>query len=69
MKIMSIENTLPQQIMFSLRELQDIGFIKISTAKKFINQGDIEAVKVGVKLFILRDEVIRYFNEQIVKTA
>lgn len=66
---MSIENTLPKQIMFSLRDLQDIGFMKISTLKKFIVQGDIEAVKVGAKLFILRDEVIRYFNDQIVKKA
>ena len=66
---MSIENTLPKQIMFSLRELQDIGFMRISTLKKFIGQGDIEAVKVGAKLFILRDEVIRYFNENIAKTA
>ena len=66
---MIIENVLPKQIMFSLRDLQDLGFMKISTMKKFIGQGDIEAVKVGVKIFILRDEVIRYFDENIVKTA
>jgi len=64
-----IEKSLPKQIMFSLRDLQNIGFMKVSTLKKFINQGDINAVKVGAKFFILRDEVIRYFDENIVKTA
>jgi len=66
---MRIDDILPQQIMFSLRDLQNLGFMKISTLKKFIKQGDIKAVKIGIKLFILRDEVIRYFNENIVKTA
>ena len=66
---MIIENVLPKQIMFSLRDLQDLGFMKISTLKKFISQGDIEAVKIGTKIFILRDEVIRYFNENIIKIA
>lgn len=64
---MDLDNTLPKQIMFSLRDLQDIGFMKISTMKKFITQGDIAAVKIGTKLFILRDEVLRYFNDNIVQ--
>ncbi len=66
---MDLEQLLPQKIMFSLKDLQDIGFMKATTAKKFIHQGSLKAVRIGTKFFILRPEVIRYFNDNIVKTA
>ena len=66
---MSIESTLPNQITFSLKQLQDLGLFRVSTAKKLIITGQLEAVKIGVKLFVLRAEVIRYFNDNIVSPS
>lgn len=61
-----MEEIIPNRISFSLRELEQLGFMKISTCKKLISQGDIRAFKVGNKLFITRDEVIRYINDNMV---
>ena len=55
-----MEELLPKRISFSLRELQELGFLKIPTAKKLIRQKKIKAFKVGNKNYILRDEVIDY---------
>ena len=65
---MDLNSLLPKQILFSLKQLEDIGLLKVSTAKKFIKNGDIIAVKVGAKLFIAREEIIQYFNANIVGT-
>ncbi len=61
---MDLNLLLPQQILFSLKDLQTIGLLRIATAKKFIRSGEITAIKVGVKLFIAREEIIRYFKAQ-----
>jgi len=63
---MNFENLIPNKILFSLKELQSLGLLKVSTAKKLINQGDIVAHRVGVKLFISRIELNRYFTNNIV---
>ena len=33
-----MENSVPKRISFSLKELQELGFIKIPTAKKLIRE-------------------------------
>ena len=57
-----MEELLPKRISFSLRELQDLGFLKIPTAKKLIRQKKIKAFKVGNKNYILRDEVLDFIK-------
>ena len=59
---MYYEQLLPQQVLFSLKDLQDIGVLKVSTAKKLINEDKLTATKIGVKLFIPRPEIIRYLD-------
>lgn len=60
-----MEELLPKRISFSLKELDELGFIKVSSAKKLIKLKKLRTFKVGVKHFILRDDVLSYIKENI----
>jgi hypothetical protein len=60
------EDNLPNQFMFPLTELQSIGVLKISMAKKLLSLGLIESVKIGSKHFITKEEILRYLVENTV---
>ena len=67
MQTTNFEEILPNLVLFNLKQLEDIGVFKIPTAKKLINQGKLEAIKIGAKFHITKAEVIRYLTERIVK--
>ena len=54
------------RLMYPLRELDDNGILKRSTAKKLISNGQLESIKVGAKHFITRDEIIRFMVDNTV---
>ena len=54
---------LPQRILFNLKELEELGAIKIDMAKKLIANRELEIVKIGNKIHISRTELIRYLDE------
>jgi hypothetical protein len=57
------DKLLPQGLLFTLVQLQDMKIIKIDMAKKLINNGVLEVVRIGTKLHISRTELIRYLTE------
>ena len=57
-----MEDLLPKKISFSLKELEELGFIKIPTAKKLIRLNQLKSFKIGVKHFVLRDSVLEYIK-------
>lgn len=60
----------PKGVLFNLAEIQDMNLIKKSMARKIVDQGLIEFVKIGNKIHISRAELIRYLEDQTVpKTA
>jgi hypothetical protein len=54
---------LPQRILFNLKEVEELGVIKIDMAKKLINNRELEIVKIGNKIHISKTELIRYLDE------
>ena len=54
---------LPSKILFSLKEIEDLGVIKTDMAKKLIYSGFLEVVKIVNKIHISREELIRYLKE------
>ncbi len=60
-----MEELLPRRISFSLKELDELGFIKVTTAKKLIKLKKLRSFKVGVKHFILRDDVLNYIEDNL----
>ncbi|MDD2887616.1 MAG: hypothetical protein PHY66_08105 [Aliarcobacter sp.] len=60
-----MEELLPRRISFSLKELDELGFIKVTTAKKLIKLKKLRSFKVGIKHFILRDDVLNYIEDNL----
>lgn len=53
---------LPKAILFNLKEIEDMGLIKVNMAKKLIANRELEIVKIGSKIHISRQELIRYME-------
>lgn len=45
---------LPSKILFSLKEIEDLGVIKTDKSKKLVYSGFLEVVKIGNKIHILQ---------------
>ena len=54
------------KIIFSLKDLDDLGLISGSMSRKMIYNRSIEVLKVGAKNYITRVELIRYFTAQTI---
>ena len=54
------DELLPKGILFSIKEIDDMGLIKSDMLKKLIYNREIEVVKVGTKNFISRSVLILF---------
>ena len=61
-----MEDLLSKKISFSLKELEELGFIKIPTAKKLIRLNQLKSFKIGVKHFVLREAVLEYIKDNTI---
>ena len=57
------DELLPKGILFSIKEIDDMGLIKSDMLKKLIYNREIEVVKVGTKNFISRSVLILFFKK------
>ncbi|MDD2357801.1 MAG: DNA-binding protein [Thiovulaceae bacterium] len=57
------EKLIPSGVLFSLKDVENMGIIKVNMAKKLIAKRMIEYVKIGSKLHISRGELLRYLEE------
>lgn len=51
---------IPNAILFNLRQIEEMGLIKVDMAKKLIANRSLEIVKIGNKIHITRSELIRF---------
>jgi hypothetical protein len=58
---------LPKGILFNLKQIEEINLIKVSMSKKLIAHGQLEAVKIGNKLYIARVELLRFLEKRTVQ--
>lgn len=61
------DHILPQGVLFNLKQIEEMNIIKVNMAKKLINKGEIEVVKVGSKLHISRAVLIRYLEDNTIE--
>ena len=67
MKIITkYEELIPEGILFSIRQINDIGLIKSDLLKKLIYSNKIEVVKLNSKNFISRTALISYLELQTI---
>ena len=57
------DELLPKGILFSIKEIDDLGLIKSDMLKKLIYNREIEVVKVGTKNFISRSVLILFLKK------
>lgn len=62
----NFEELIPQKVLFSIKEIAELGIIKSDMCKKLIYNRKIESVKLGTKNFITRTELIRYLKSRTV---
>ena len=65
----NFEELIHKKVLFSIKEIGDLGIIKSDLCKKLIYNRQIEVVKLGNKNFISRVELIRYLQANTVSTV
>jgi len=64
--ITDFEKLLPQGILFSIKQINDMNLIKSDMLKKLIYRREIEVVKIGAKNFISRTVLIAFLEENTI---
>ena len=64
----NFQDLIPQRVLFSIKEISDLGIIKSDLCKKLILHRKIEVIKLGNKNFISRVELIRYLPVNTIST-
>jgi len=67
--ITDFEELLPHGILFSIKQINDIGLIKSDMFKKLIYHRAIEVVKIGNKNFISRTALIAFLEDNTIAPA
>ena len=65
----NFQDLIPQKVLFSIKEISDLGIIKNDMCKKLIYNRKIEVVKLGTKNFIARVELIRYLKSRTISAV
>jgi hypothetical protein len=66
MIITNYNELLPEGILFSIRQINDMGLIKSDLLKKLIYSHKIEVVKLNSKNFISRTALVSYLESQTI---
>lgn len=61
------DELIPQGVLFSLREVEEMNIIKVDMAKKLISNREIEIVKIGNKNHIARVVLINYLTANTIE--
>ena len=64
--ITDFEKLIPQGVLFSIKQINDMNLIKSDMLKKLIYQRAIEVVKIGTKNFISRMALIAFLEENTI---
>ena len=59
----------PQPLLYQLRELEELGLVKVKMLKKLISNGKLEAVRIGNRLHISRQTLITFLEERTMKVG
>ena len=57
----------PQGVIFNLKEIEEMKILKTDMAKKLIYNNELEVVKIGKKIHISRNEIIRFLVANTIK--
>lgn len=69
MNTTNYEELIPQKVLFSIKEIDDLGIIKSAMSKKLLYRREIEAIKIGSKNFFSRTAIIRYLQSRTISAV
>ena len=58
---------IPKGVLFNLKEIEEMKILKTDMAKKLIYNNELEVVKIGSKIHISRNELIRFLVDNTIK--
>ncbi len=64
----SYDALIPKKVLFSIKEMEELGIVKSDMCKKLILNRKIEVTKLGNKNFISRSEIIRFLESNTIFT-
>lgn len=64
--ITDFETLIPQGVLFSIKQINDMNLIRSDMLKKLIYNRAIEVVKIGSKNFISRTALISFLEENTI---
>ena len=66
MKTINFEELIPKGVLFSIKDISNMGIIKSDMLRKLIYNRAITVVKLGSKNFIARDTLITYLESNTI---
>jgi len=60
---------IPKAILFNLRQIEEMGLIKVDMAKKLIANKELEIVKIGKKIHISRAVLLNFIESNTIEAA
>ena len=67
--ITDFETLIPQGVLFSIKQINEMNLIKSDMLKKLIYNRAIEVVKIGTKNFISRTALIEFLEANTIPVA
>jgi hypothetical protein len=64
--VTQFDDIIPQGILFSIKEINDMNLIKSDMLKKLIYNSEIEVVKIGKKNHVSRTALIAYLENNTI---
>ena len=69
MKLINFEELIPSGVLFSIKDINNMGIIKSDMLRKLIYNRAITVVKLGTKNFIARDTLISYLEDNTIPAS
>ncbi len=65
----NFDELIPNAILFNLRQIEELGLIKVDMAKKLISNRELEIVKIGNKIHVSRVALIKFIESNTIEAA
>lgn len=65
----NFDELIPNAILFNLRQIEELGLIKVDMAKKLIAKRALEIVKIGNKIHISRAVLLKFIESNTIEAS
>ena len=66
MQTIDFNKSIPEGVIFSIKDVNNMGAIKADMLRKLIFNREITVVKIGSKNFIARETLLKYLQDNVI---